>query len=782
MRQSLCCADGRKVDFVTDHADAKQAETALPEARYFAASRWLFIVTILTGSFLLFLIQPMVARMALPELGGSPSVWNSAMLVYQSLLLAGYYYAHRLSRLAPRKQAFIHIALFASAALWLPIGLIVNAPPAGISATLWVPWMLLASIGPVFLVVAAQAPIVQRWYVLAGNKGEPYALYAASNLGSFGGLIAYPMLVEPFVGTVGQSLMWSALYGLLAALMAICALIAAYPRTAAYPPPPARERPSVSEMQVDPSAPDERPGGAAPTWRDKAMWIALAAVPSGLMLSTTTIITTDIVATPLIWVIPLGLYLLSFTVAFANWQEPADAIRRAAPYALIAIMTANGVLRQPGDLAAVLLNLLLMGIVAVALHNEMYRRRPDPSHLTEFYLMMSVGGALGGLFCAIVAPLIFDWVYEHPLLIVAAALLMMQRYSRVWRDFTPVAPSIIRPVQLVGAVVAIIIVAIYGLIDGSDSWRYWRGAILALIGILAIGNRPIFALVIMALWLVAAGFPTVKASLAGEHDRSYFGVYSVRDLADSRVLIHGTTMHGVQNLDPATALQPTSYYGRQSGVGRALLGTGNDARIGIVGLGIGTLTCYRRAGQDWTLFEIDPEVVTIARDTDRFTFLSRCAPDASIRIGDARITLASGPDDRYDLLAIDAFSSDAIPMHLLTREAFRDYADALANDGLLIVHISNRFIDLKPVLAAEAAAAGWSAALLLNKPDDDAGNVTVSEWVAMSKDKARLLSLTGPLPDGAGANAEGWRRLTAAKPVRWTDNFSSVLPLIKGWN
>jgi hypothetical protein len=365
----------------------------------------LFVATIVTGSFLLFLTQPMVARMALPRLGGAPAVWNSAQLVYQALLLGGYAYAHWIGRLAPRKQAGLHLGVFALAALWLPIGLIAAVPSGDVSPAIWAPWFLVSSIGPLFFVVSAQAPLMQRWYALETSRGEPYALYAASNLGSFAGLLAYPLLVEPLLTLRQQSLLWSGGYALLVALVVGCAF-------------------TIPARTVETKPVEHTP---RPSARRVLHWIALAAVPSGLMLSTTTHLTTDIVAVPLLWALPLGLYLLSFVFAFANRRGPTEFVSQVAP---LIILIAGGLALARGSanpVFAATLGLSLLFFVAVTLHGELYKLRPAPDHLTGFYLAMSVGGVLGGLFCAILAPILFDWAYEHPLLILAAAFLLPQQ-------------------------------------------------------------------------------------------------------------------------------------------------------------------------------------------------------------------------------------------------------------------------------------------------------------------------------------------------------------------
>jgi hypothetical protein len=364
-----------------------------------SANRVLFVATILTGSFLLFLVQPMIARMALPRLGGAPNVWNSAMLVYQALLLAGYFYAHRISRLPFATQTKLHLAMFALAALTLPVGLIEMPPPAPGTEVFWVPLLLALSIGPVFFLVSAQAPLMQRWFSAHPEAGEPWPLYAASNLGSFGGLIAYPLLAEPLLSLQAQAWAWSAGYGLLLVLIWLSA----------------RSRRGVQQ-------PVSAEAAAAPVPKRRVlMWLALAAVPSGLMLSTTTHLTTDIFAMPLLWVIPLGIYLLSFVFAFADQRGAARVISAMAWPVLLGAGGLAMISQGSNGLVPVLVSVALLLFVCVALHARLYDLRPATGQLTYFYLIMSAGGALGGLFTALIAPLVFDWVWEHPLLVLAAA-------------------------------------------------------------------------------------------------------------------------------------------------------------------------------------------------------------------------------------------------------------------------------------------------------------------------------------------------------------------------
>ena len=733
-------------------------------------SRALFLITILTGSFLLFLVQPMIARMALPRLGGAPAVWNSAMLVYQALLLAGYAYAHRLTQTSPRRQAIIHIALFAIAILWLPIGLANLQPPADGSPIFWVPWLLIASIGPLFFVVAAQAPLMQRWYSMSGNQGEPYALYAASNIGSFGGLLAYPILVEPFTTLQSQKWIWSGIYLALMGLVCICAI--QLWRKAGTPVAPAETATDLAHIG----------------WRRRIYWIILAAVPSGLMLSTTSHLTTDLMAMPLIWVIPLGIYLLSFSVAFADNQTPAYWIGRFAPIVLIISAAFVFVVWGKAAIGGLTASLSLLFIVAVALHNEMYRTRPAPAQLTSFYLMMSVGGVIGGFFCAIVAPLLFDWTWEHPILILMAAALLPAIPLLQVNETDKRLPVIM---AIIGAIA--LALGLFGGISEpveSSFTKILLAATIITLGIAVAGFRIPFLLAVAGLLTINGGWYSLQQSLDGVRMRSYFGTYTVNASESGRVrwLNHGTTMHGMQLLDDPT--RPISYYPDTSGVGIAMLNAprlyGPKASIGIVGLGTGTLACYRRPGQSWQFFEIDPLVIEIARERKIFSFLEKCAPDVPITLGDARLTLAAVPEGKFDILALDAFSSDSIPLHLLTKEAFATYRKALKPDGLLLVHISNRYIDLNPVVAAEAKANGWSAALRHDSPTEqliNRGN-RASQWIALSRDPAKLAELTGRVDKVKSRyyNSEQWLQLDAPGETNpWTDDYASVLPHLSLW-
>jgi SAM-dependent methyltransferase len=722
--------------------DAPAGDRAPPRL----ARKLLFTATIFAGSFLLFLVQPMIARMALPRVGGAPAVWNSAMLVYQALLLGGYAYAHWLARLRPRNQKLVHVSALVVAAVLLPIGLTSGQPSSGANPFLWVPWLLLSSIGPLFFLVSANAPLLQRWF--ANDGRDPFALYAASNLGSFAGLLAYPLLLEPAVPVSQQRLLWTAGYALLVALLAACALLVG---NEAAPNPQSAEAPRKLERRLI------------------ARWIWLAFVPSGLMLSTTLFITTDLNPMPLLWVVPLGLYLLSFTAAFASRNGPAKMLALVAPYLLVpaAIAVFMGD-RLPLTIVTGFVLLALFSI-ATSLHLKLYQARPDARQLTGFYLAVAIGGALGGLFCALVAPLIFDWTYEYPLLLLAAAYTLLPGYS-------PLVPSRWFERPRSGALV--IGVCAFVLIGGgvialwprhTDLVRYGAVAAIA-VGSLAVGSRPILIATMISAMAFSGGWQKIRLSATpGRLIRTYFGTYSVIHPQASRQLLHGTTLHGIQLLTPGWERWPTTYYARESGVGQALQSApllfGPAPAISVVGLGTGTLACYKRPGQRWTFYEIDPAMVELATVSGQFSFVPRCAPDARIVIGDARLELAKAARGQASILIVDAFSSDAVPIHLLTREAFAVYGRYLKPDGLLLMHISNRHLDLEGVVAA---APGWQSRLGHYTPEWDYRQLTASDWMALSRSRRTLDTLVGA--------PGGWLWTESRKaPVVWTDDRASLL-------
>jgi SAM-dependent methyltransferase len=566
-------------------------------------------------------------------------------------------------------------------------------------------------------------------------------------------LLAYPLLAEPLFSIRTQSLGWMAGYGVLVVLVGLTSL----------------SRRGLGGIPEATSA-EPRPPGL----RTILLWLALSAVPSGLMLSTTTYLTTDIFAMPLLWVIPLGLYLLSFSIAFAARRGLAAALTAASP---VVVLAAGGIAMFTSaetNLAAAAASIVLLFVAAVALHTRLYSLRPEPARLTQFYLVMSAGGALGGLFTALFAPLLFDWTWEHPLLIVAAAALLP---LGAWRALLGRLLPPGRPLRMGFAI--LLFAAFMGALwlqhyakpdnaPGMAEIAVFAMAVAA--GALLAARRWAFVAVCAFLLAALGGITQWQVTLSGGRSRSYFGIYIVRTTpTGERVLLHGKTIHGVQRLDPDRATEPTSYYGRRGGAGQVMLAAeplyGPHARIGVVGLGVGTLACYRRPGQTWTFFEIDPAVLAYSR-RHLFTYLDRCAKGVPVVIGDARLRLASTVPGSFDILAIDAFSSDAIPLHLLTKEAHDIYFRALAPDGILLVHISNHYVELESVLSALAREEHLAAAVRFDRP---AGGWPLGEskWVAMSGDRAKLAALT---------RGGAWRDLRPPIKSVWTDDYASILP------
>lgn len=739
--------------------------------------RPLFIAIVFLGSFLLFLIQPLVARLVLPVLGGSPSVWNTAMLFYQSALLLGYAYAHFLQRYSFRVQATCHLILFAAAALTLPIGIrAIGGADTGSAAAFWLLQLLALSIGPVFVAVASQAPLMQAWFARSGDKdaASPWFLYAASNTGSLMGLLAYPFLLEPFTYLPTQQIFWSAGYLLLMALVALGAFSVL--KSGAQPPATAPD--TVSER------------GARPvTWMRRMHWLLLAAVPSGLMLSTTTHITTDIMAMPLLWVLPLAAYLISFILVFSSAGPLATrAAVWLAPVGLLLFGAATMLMVERSATIYGLTSLALLLIIATALHGTLAADRPAASKLTEFYLWMAAGGVVGGLFPALIAPQLFDWVYEHPILLLLAALLVPARpitqvIGKLWTAhgvFSRALRILVAPVMLL---LGWWLGASFEAVNTPNLQLAALGVMCGLAA-LAIGRPLMFTWCLAMLMLALGGWQQVDISTIDKaRQRSFFGVYTVQNSqsAQTRKLLHGTTLHGAQSLVPEKSRMPLTYYAPGSGVGLAMQSVstlfGSQARVGVVGLGTGSLACYAAPTEDWTMFEIDPLMVELATDPELFSFVSQCKPDVRIIVGDARLKLVDEPEDRFDILVVDAFSSDAIPLHLLTREAFDTYRRTVAPGGVLMVHISNRFLDLEPVVAALAKDRGLSARAYVYSPNAEgrANNYNNSIWIALTEDEATMLKFTESTGHG-----EGWLPLRVQDGFpTWTDGFASVLPVLK---
>ena len=706
-----------------------------------------FITTSFLGAALIFLVQPMFARMATPLLGGAPAVWNVSLVCFQAALLAGYAYAHLLSRLkSGRTQLIIHAIVLVVGFVCLPLHMsnAMGEPDAN-NPVWWLIGTFAISIAPPFAALSATAPLIQHWYAKSGlaDAADPYHLYAASNLGSLIGLAAYPLLVEPFAPLAQQASFWTFGYAGLAMVLLYAGWSVRRPHLAS----------ASAHVQSSEAAP-------ALTWRQRLMWLALSFAPSSLLVGVTTHITTDVAAAPFLWAPPLIIYLLTFVIAFSRKPIiPQSIALMAAPLAaaFVALML-SGVTPKSLPLAMGA-DLFALFVIALACHGALTARRPDAAHLTQFYLIMSLGGVLGGAFNALLAPVIFDNVIEYPLMLIASLGLLGVG-----------APRPARTALIVLAIAAVALLAAAGFkIAGASVSPLMQLALVApgFAAIIMSRRAPAGAAVALAM-ATPIGFMFQPVTTVSS-ERSFFGVVSVVNSPEtnSRYMMHGTTIHGSQSL-AGDRLEARSYYSKGSPIGQAVAEFSDFERVGIVGLGIGGVACYAKPGQSWTFFEIDPLVVEVALDASRFTFMSECQPKAPILVGDARLKLAAMQGETFDLLLLDAFSSDSVPVHLVTREAMQIYFDRVGRDGVLVYNVSNRHIDLKPVLARTAETLGAKSITRRHfpTPEQVARGATASEVVVVSLDPAALdrLRKTGQWTD---LEPDGLRP--------WTDDYSNVV-------
>ena len=730
-----------------------------------------YALTIGVSATLLFLVQPMFARMVLPMLGGTPAVWNTAMLFYQAMLLLGYIYAHLATRrLGVRRQALLHLALLLVPLLVLPIGAPEGwVPPTAANPIPWLLSLLFVSVGLPFFAISATSPMLQQWFAGSGHRGaaDPYFLYAASNLGSMLALLSYPTLLEPMLSLPDQSRLWTAGYALLIALMAASAALL--------------WRTTPAAASAMPRVPAEREVAARPvTGRRRLRWIMLALVPSGLMLNVTTYLSTDIAAIPLLWVVPLALYLLTFILVFASRPLlPHRLMVRAMPIVLLPLLIAMMAgATQPATLV-VPLHLLVFFVITMVCHGELAHDRPATRHLTEFYLSMSLGGVLGGALNALVAPLVFDGVWEYPLTLVLACLMMPRE----------AAPGSSRRQRLLDLLLplGLFVLSAALVMGGQSSGRFagplGTGLMFGLPALLCFpfSRRPLrFGLGVAGVLLASTLYLGWQGRVLYA-ERSFFGISRVALGTGEgyHLLVSGGTIHGMQSLDPARRREPLTYYYPTGPLGQLFAERARQPGwakqpIAGIGLGAGSVACYTAPGQPLTFYEIDPVVERIARDERYFTFLRDCAPRTEVVLGDARLTLAGAPEGRYSLLILDAYSSDAIPVHLITREALALYLEKLAPGGLLAFHISNRHLDLEPVLGNLAQDAGLAALfqhdVRLTVEEGERGK-TGSQWLVMARDAEDF---------GALAADKRWQpaRVDPAAGV-WTDSFSSILSVFK---
>lgn len=704
---------------------------------------------------LMFLLEPMAAKMVLPLLGGAPSVWNTCVVFFQGMLLAGYAYAHGAPRwLGIRRHAALHAALVLGSTAALPWAFQLRPPGDGADPVGWLLLVLLTSIGLPFFLLATSAPLLQRWFSRTGDhaSGDPYFLYAASNVGSLLGLLMYPVVVEPLLPLALQSRYWKFGYVVFALGTAACAL-SLHRRMAAEGGEHFTEEAAVGAA--------DRPS----VWR-RMRWVALAFAPSSLMLAVTTYVSTDIAAVPLLWVLPLALYLLTFVMAFGGPARRSQIVDRALPV-LVLVLALYLILNVTGPVAAVIpVHLLVFFLAALMCHRALADDRPHPAHLTGFYLLVALGGVLGSLFNTLAAPMLFTGIVEYPAVLVLVCLLRTpadggRRPPASWRMAGPV---------LVGF--ATIAAMTVGSRTDSLPLQFVLLGVPAFLCLSLSRTGGSFAAAVGAMLLVSAFRPDPLGQVL-HAERTFFGAYKVRTEPGGayRTLAHGTTLHGVQSVAPEGRSEPLSYYHRTGPLGdiMASLPAARHPRVGVVGLGVGSVAAFRQPSQAWTFFEIDPAVERLARRSDYFSYLDDCTTACRVVIGDARLSLAADPTT-YGVLVLDAFSSDAIPVHLVTREALALYLDRLAPGGVLAFHVSNRHLNLEPVLARLAEQAGLVALIRRDRLEKDVDGKRSSDWLVM----ARAHTDVQPLLEKPGWVPARVRTGIAA----WTDDFSNVVELL----
>jgi len=722
----------------------------------------LHCLALFLGAFLLFAIQPMFTKMILPLLGGTPAVWNTAVMFFQAMLLGGYLYAHLLSRLHwVRWQVLVHALVLALGLLSLPVHLAWNdASSSGAHPVAWLIALLTLSIGLPFFAVSATAPLLQRWFSRSGHvhASDPYFLYVSSNIGGLAALLAYPTVIEPLSGLTLQSHVWAVGYALLAVTIVLCfvslrALRGCESVLAAVPAPDSGGAVSARSDEI--------------AWGARAHWLALSFVPSALLLAVTSHISTDVASVPFLWIVPLSLYMLSFIIVFARrpiLKHKWMLFLQIPLYALAAICFTKLEL-----LPMFALDLAVLFVTAMVCHGELVRLRPAATHLTEFYLWMSVGGLLGGVFCVLVAPLMFNSVLEYPLILVVACLVRPGAGGGGWLR------------SLLDGVLPAAVALSYSFVDGflgteTLSSLGVAGPVLVYVAVAAafysFQHRPLRVALAFAAILFGGILHAEDAGNRLFRQRSFFGVYTVyRDSGGTvHSLYHGNIIHGDQHMGEAADRMPTSYYGREGPLGQvfeAMRAVRLVKRVACMGLGTGTTSCYHEPGQTMTFFEVDPAVERIARDPRLFRYLELAPPGLDVVLGDGRQSIGKVADGTFDLIVLDAFSSDAIPVHLMTREALAMYMRKIAPGGIVLFHISNRYVNLEPVLANLTADAGLAALVEDYEPSDDSGEHNWrSTWATVARDGSDLSLLDAE---------DGWRAMEPDPAVGlWTDDYSNI--------
>jgi spermidine synthase len=735
------------------------------------AAGWLYPATTFLSAALLFTLQPLFAKMLTPLMGGTPSVWNTALVFYQGALLLGYLYAHIIAtRLKPRIQLYVHAAVLLFGLVFLPIKVssLVGAPDVS-NAVGWTMAALALSLGGPIIAISATAPLIQAWRARLGDAVDPYRLYAASNLGSFIALAAFPFLIEPFIGAKMQSMIWSIGYVVLA--IALVTSIWAVPVTSQAPTETAAQK---------------------TVWSERVKWIFYAAPPSALLVAVTTHLTTDVASVPLIWIPPLALFLLTFIVAFSAWGDKIAEAALPLKFMVIFLLAAVMAAKIDEGMVGLGIHLAAFFLIVLCCHLELALVRPEPARLTEFYLWMSFGGVLGGAAAALLAPVVLNTTIEYQIALAAAlAVAPWQRAELKWA--IPAAIIAIGASLLYQNLYAVatwleanVHIGKVSTVAETPFWfdvlGVWRPefaasvlcATLALAAMLA--QRS--ALIVAAIGGVALLLPAIDQDSESIkfRERSFFGVLEINDSGEAptgwRFLSHGTTLHGVMSLDPNRNREPMSYYYRETPIGalyaEATAAKPTDLRAGVIGMGMGSTTCYAKPGQSWKIFEIDDDVIKASMNPNLVGFINRCAPDITIVRSDARLKMAEQPNDWFDILLVDAFSSDAIPTHMITKEAIGLFMSKMAPDGVLIVHISNRYLDLGRIVSDAANDLGF--AVMEGNRDGEASNPNADTGVRaviIARNQARLDRYRGQAM---------WTMIEpSAQSHPWTDDHTDIL-------
>jgi spermidine synthase len=733
-----------------------------------------YSLTLLLSAALLFSVQPMFSKMVLPLLGGTPQVWNTAMLFFQLMLLGGYAYAHGTTRyLSIRVQAALHIILLALFTIALPIAIPAGwTPPGDADPTLWQLSLMAATVGGPFFVLAGSAPMLQRWFSASLHKDahNPYFLYGASNLGSITALLAYPVIVEPFLTLAGQSHTWMIGYFMLIGFTT-AAISMVWRNT---------------EAGIKPKHADNNIKSTI-TWRMRFTWMVLAFIPSSLMLGVTTFITSDIASVPMLWILPLALYVGTFILVFA--RKPIISLKATTILqgALLIMLIAQKIALPVVDPYILIgLHLAVFFFSSLTCHMELAKSRPDARHLTEFYLIMSIGGALGGFFNAIIAPqyMVIPLEYVFALVLACFARYATDPQKNYADSFAKVKAAFrksgVDAFASQYSILALILICVTVTAFSHPSTNVLRASafIIALGLFYVMDRRWMFASLVA---LVLCFFPLGYHWSGKEYNevlhrgRNFFGILKIANTKEGeRIMLNGTTNHGTQALAPDLRLTPLSYYSQKSPLHDVfqIFDSRPTQHIGAIGLGVGVTACFSHPGRSFDYFEINPLVQEIAENPKYFTFLKDCGSPYKIILGDGRLTLKKQPDANYDMIILDAFTSDNIPIHLMTLEALEFYFQKLKEDGILVVHISNRFLDLEPILQQASQKMEIPALAKVVDPENIEGTQLKSygsHWVTFSRNKKFMSSL----------ETKGWSPARSRKGVKlWTDDYSNIFMVL----